>query len=156
MKASLRNFLQLGVLGSIEPGMKRAAIEHQLGAPEAWEATAPNYHNATIWKFGDIEFHFQHNTLDMLFMDEFSIPHGGHQIELEAWVINGSLTCPAAERHLLAEGIAYGKEVVPYNDNGTHLITSANTVLAFSGADAEKVTLRALYRRRLAASAITP
>lgn len=144
MKASLRDFIQLGVFGSIEPGMNRTAIEHRLGAPEAWAASASSYHNATIWKFGDVEFYFQHETLRMIFMDEFAIPHGGNQIELDAWIINGNLTCAAAEYHLLAAGIAYRKEAFPYNDNGTHLITSASTVLAFSGADAGQATLRSI------------
>ncbi len=147
MKASLKDFAQTGSFGLIELGISRSAVEQYLGSPDDWEASAPNYQSATIWKYGDIEFYFQSDVLYMIFMDDFSILSGGSKIELDAWVINGGLTCAEAERVLSAADIAYRKEDFPYNDNGVHLITSSGTSLEFAGENALKITIHALNRK---------
>ena len=127
--------------------MNRSIVEQHLGSPDGWDASARNRQSATIWKYGDIEFYFQNDALYMIFMDDFSVLSGGSKIELDAWVINGDLTCIEAERLLSAAGITYRKEDFPHNDNGVHLITTAGTVLAFCGEDASHITLHAFHRQ---------
>lgn len=147
MKASLKEFIQSGSLNSLEVGMSRAAVEQSLGAPPSWEARARGYRKADIWKFGDIELYFQDDVLWMIFADDFEVPNGGSQIELDAWIIRGELTQAQAEQHLAAEGIRYRQEAFPYNDNGVHLVADSGTVLAFSGEDRGRVLLHSIHRR---------
>jgi hypothetical protein len=152
MQASLLDFLVFGTFGSLELGASRSTVEQHLTPPEAWEAAAPDYRTSTIWKYGDIEFHFQNNELTMIFMDDFSVLSGGTKIELDAMGINGSLTCDQAERLLNEANIAYRKEIFPYNDNGVHLIMNVGTVLSFCGEDASSITLHALYLQQVEAA----
>ncbi|HEX8463891.1 MAG TPA: hypothetical protein VF627_04670, partial [Abditibacterium sp.] len=114
MKASLVDFLRNGAFGSIELGMNRLAVEQHLGAPDTWHSDAKNYQIATIWKYGDVEFYFQNETLWMIFMDDFVVPVGGPEIELDAGFVCGKFTCAEAECYLLNLGISYRKENFPY------------------------------------------
>ncbi len=148
MKASLKDFVQTGAFGFIELGMSRTTVQQHLGSPDDWIASAPNFQTSTSWWYGDIEFLFRNDELYRILMDDFSVLNvsGGSKVELDAWFINGSLTCANAE-HLLSEnGITYRKQDFPYNDNGVHLVTSAGTVLAFCGEDASHITLHACSR----------
>ena len=147
MEVSLKDFARTGLFGAVEWGMNRAAVEQLLGSPDSWMDSTPGYKTSPIWKYGDIEFHFQDNALYMIFMDEFSNLNGGCNIGLDAWVINGDLTCIEAEHFLSAANIEYQKEDFPYNENGVRLITSAGTVFAFAGEKSSHITLHSLYRQ---------
>lgn len=147
MKASFKEFIESGVLGLLRVGMKRAEVEQSLGAPPSWEARARGYRKADIWKYGDIELYFQDDALWMIFADDFQVPDGGPQIELDAWIISGNLSQAQAEERLASEGIRYHKEALPYNQNGVRLIAASGVVLAFAGEDAGHRPLRSIHRR---------
>lgn len=147
MKASLQEFIQSGVLGSLDVGMSRSAVEECLGAPPSWEAKARGYRKADIWKYGDIELYFQDDVLWMIFADDFEVPDGGPRIQLDAWIISGDLTQAEAERHLASQSIRYRKEALPYNQNGVRLVAGSDTTLTFSGEDAARPLLRSMHRR---------
>jgi hypothetical protein len=147
VKASLKEFVQTGSFGHIELSMSHSTVEQYLGQPDVWEAAARDYQTATIWKYGDIEFYFQDDELYTIFMDDFQVLSGGSKIELNAWIINGSLTCAQAEHHFSAADIIYRKEEFSQNANGVHLVTATGAVLAFSGEDASRITLHSLHRR---------
>jgi hypothetical protein len=143
MRASLKDFIQIGSFGLIELGTNRSAVEQHLGLPDDWLADARNCQTSNIWRYGDIEFYFQQDELYMIFADAFSILSGGSKIELDAWVINGDITCAEAERVLLAADIVYRKEDLPYNE-GVRLTTSSGTSLHFYG---ENALIHSLYRK---------
>jgi hypothetical protein len=147
MKASLEDFARTGVFGSIELDMTRSQVEQLLGLPDDWEYEAPTYQSATIWKYGDIEFYFQADRLYMIFTDDFKIPKGGTKIQLDAWIVDGNLTCSEAKKSLSASNIPYVEGDAPHNENGKHLITGAGVTFAFCGEDKPKINLRAIYRK---------
>ena len=147
MKASLKTFIESGVLGSLQVGMSRASVEQSLGAPPSWEDRARGYRKADIWKYGDIELYFQDDALWMIFADDFQVPDGGKSIELDAWIISADLTQAQAEECLALEGIRYRAEALPYNQNGVRLIAASGVVLAFAGEDAGHRLLRSIHRR---------
>ena len=143
MKVSLQEFIRTDKFGALELGISRAQIEAILGAPDAWTAQ-DSQTNASIWKYGDVEFYFQNNTLWMIFMDDFTVPNGGSKIELEPWIISGQLTLSRAEKELKSAAIAYRKTDFLYNENGVHLIAELGVTLAFAGENPRQIRLRAL------------
>lgn len=147
IRVSLEDFIGTGLFGPLEPGVPRAKVEAWLGPPDNWDGGAYQYQSAAIWKYGDVEFHFDNELLWMIFLDSFGLPGGGSQRDLEPWIISDQLTCAQAEQQLVLAGITYRKEDFPYNENGVRLITSAHVTLSFASADAEEPTLCALHRR---------
>ena len=147
MKASLQEFVESGVLGTLQVGASRAAVEESLGKPRSWEDRARGYRKADIWKYGDIELYFQDDVLWMIFADDFEVPVGGDAIELDAWIISASLSQAQAEQHLASQNIRYRKEALPYGQNGVRLVAGSGTTLAFSGASAGSPLLRSIHRR---------
>lgn len=146
-KASLKELIQDGNFGLIELGMSRVGVEEILGSPDCWGGNECNYRQANIWKYGDVEFYFQDETLWMIFIDDCDIPSGGKKVDLDTWVISRYLICFQAEEYLSKATIPYRKEEFSYTDNGIHLITSAGTTLAFSGESAVEVTLHSIHRQ---------
>lgn len=147
MRASLKEFLQYGLLGPLQPGDTRSAVEQYLGASGNWHATTKQPHDSDIWKYGNIEFYFNGDTLWMIFMDDFTTPDGTPTIQLAPWIINSQLTLYEAEQKLALEEIDYRKEPFPYAENGIRLITTPGTIMTFSSEDTANPTLRALHRQ---------
>ena len=142
---SLRAWIATGRFGAIQLGDTRSDVAAVFGAPTLWSTPAKTPDRAPIWKYGDIEFYFQDDNLWMIFADDFAVPRGNAQIELDAWIISGKLTLNAMERHLIRASIGYRKEIFPYSENGFRLITTGATVLSFSGPDARSPRLHAIF-----------
>ena len=143
MKVSLQEFIRTGKFGPIELGMGRAQVETILGAPDAWTAQE-NKADASIWKYGDVEFYFQNHALWMIFMDDFTVPNGGSKIGLEPWIIGGQLTLSRAEKEPKLAAIAYQKTDFSYKENGVRLIAKSGATLAFAGKNSRQIRLHAL------------
>lgn len=141
MKISLREWLATGKFGSIQFGDNRADVAACFGAPPQWSTPAKTAATAAIWKYGDIEFYFNNDKLWMIFADDFEIPVGNEQIELDAWKVGRTCTPSEMERHLNEAGIVYRVEDFPYVDNGVRLISAAGVALTFCGEDAADVNL---------------
>lgn len=72
----LLTFIQTGRLGEIGVGSTRAEVELSFGPPDAWDARFP-WPRASYWKYGDFEFHFDHERLWLIFSDTFDVPEMG-------------------------------------------------------------------------------
>ena len=144
MVIRLQQFVRTGNFGPIKLGISRVQIEEFLGAPDAWTAQDGKA-NASVWKYGDVEFYFQNHSLWMIFMDDFKVPKGGAKIELDAWIISGQLSCSKAEKHLELAAISYRKEAFPHSENGVHLIANSGVRLAFCGENPANPLLYALF-----------
>ena len=147
MEAKLKEFIEKGNLGLLNLGMKRLEIEQQLGKPEDWEVGKNDYQQSNIWKYGDIELHFKKDKLEMIFMDNFTNLAGGKNIKLDCWIINGKLTYQKAQQHFLSSSISFSTKSDVYNENGIFLVSSCNTILAFSGDAPELIYLRSVFRK---------
>ncbi len=92
---STRDFLRTGEFGPIRPGLSRDALRGLLGDPEGW-SLGPGKRKpasrAAIWQYGDVEFHFNGDTLWLIFADHITTLKGGKAIDLDPWVLNGNAT----------------------------------------------------------------
>lgn len=141
MKISLRDFAATGKFGDIEPGITRAAVRDILGSPPDWSAPFDNFEAAAIWKYGDIEFYFSDDVLWMIFTDDFEIPRGCAQFELDAWEVKRDCTPSQMEQYLSTARINYRVEVFPYIDNGVRLICENGTTMTFGSEDLGKMKM---------------
>lgn len=91
VSVSMQEFLRTGELGPVRLGISRRQLRGHLGEPEDWGPTPRAKHNAGIWKYGDIEFHFNGDTLWLIFADDVEKLHGGRAIDLDPWVLNGEV-----------------------------------------------------------------
>ena len=97
---SMQDFLRTGEFGPVFLGMSRGQIRGLLGAPEDWGPAPRAKHNAGIWKYGDIEFHFSGDTLWLIFADDVEELKGGRTIDLDSWVFNEAATVKQVLRDL--------------------------------------------------------
>lgn len=147
MEAKLKEFVENGNLGFLNLGMRKLEIKQKLGKPEDWEIGKNDYQKSNIWKYGDIELHFKEDKLEMIFIDNFDNLTGGKKIKLDCWIINGKLTYQKAHEHFLSSSIPFSTQLDFYNENGISLVSSCNTILAFSGDTEELIYLRSVFRK---------
>lgn len=135
MKISLRDFAATGKFGAIELGTRRANVRDILSEPPNWGAPSENPERAAIWKYGDIEFYFSEDVLWMIFTDDFNIPRGCEQFELDAWKVKSNCTPNEMKAYLSEENIAYRVENFPYIDSSVRLICESGTTMTFGSED---------------------
>src|SRR4051812_10797260 len=91
VRVDLQTFLTSGELGPVVLGMSRAALRAALGPPGDDGGTSRRQRNPTIWRYGDLEFHFAGDTLALVFLERFSgpgaVPTGGNSVDLDPWFI---------------------------------------------------------------------
>jgi len=109
VRVSLREFLATGRFGPLELGVSRELVEERLGPPEDWDARSPTHRAARIWKYGDVELHFARggSSLQIIHADDFDVPSGGANVELDPWIVSGQLRRRDAEAELASAGIAF-------------------------------------------------
>jgi len=157
MKASLKAFVKTGVFGQIQLRMKRSSVASFLGAPTDWLHSAPSREQSAIWKYGDVEFHFENDVLHMIFLDKLRDVKGSRNLELDLWTLSEGLSLSEAEEHLAKARVTFRTEKFFYNEGGVLLIARAGTTLSFcnreprvekaEGEEEEEPLLRAVYRR---------
>jgi hypothetical protein len=137
VRVSLRDFLTTGRFGPVHIAATREVVEGAFGPPDDRDARAPTDETATIWKYGDIEFHFdgdgRHASLRLIHADYFSVPQGGPKIDLDPWLISGTLRQDVAEVELTKAGVAYTSRQYDYDSEVDELRTSVGVSLLFSG-----------------------
>ncbi|MCM3869444.1 MAG: hypothetical protein ND895_01935 [Pyrinomonadaceae bacterium] len=137
MSVSLKEFIETGYFGAVCLGMNRTQVENILGIPEDTGGTSNKYRNPSIWKYGDVEFHFEDgaDNLWLIHLDDFDVPSCGVLVDLDPWVISGSLTLAQAESQLLQSGLALESRTGGLEDGFTCLIVGAGVKLLFSNAE---------------------
>ena len=113
MRVSLNDFARTGALGPVLAGFTPTQREAVFGPPEATGGTSRRRRQPTIWKYGDIEFHFlwPDGTLCLIHLDRFSgeagCPVGWGGLEIDPWIIREGLPRDCFIAALEAEGIQY-------------------------------------------------
>jgi hypothetical protein len=138
VRVSLREFLATGRFGPVQIGSSRDAIARLLGPPDDRDARARTDETARIWKYGDIELHFEGRGADaslwVIHADNFvSAPHGGPNIDLDPWIVSRALSVDVAEVELTKAGIAYATGQYDWDSDLDEVRTSADVSLVFSG-----------------------
>lgn len=108
---SLKDSLLTGQFGPIESEMSQSELLDLLGPPDAFGCCSAKHaqraESAGIWKYGDIEFHFDDDRrVALIFTDTFDEqPEGGAAIDLDAWIFRKGLTLAAAKSACAKVGI---------------------------------------------------
>ena len=146
---SLKQLIESGCFGPVKLGMTREEVKGSLGAPDDVGGTSRKSQKPSIWKYGDIELHFVHgaNSLFLIHLDDFDVPSGGKSIDLDPWVIRGTLSLSEAEQHLSRCGIEYMMDKYEFKHIGKCLTAGVGVSFIFSE---ENLLLRAVSYRNTA------
>ncbi len=71
-----------GMFGPLRHGMTREELRHLLGAPPLW-GTQQSEDHADIWRYGDIEFHFDKLEVSFIFSDQENLTGGSSALEID-------------------------------------------------------------------------
>ncbi|MEL7500568.1 MAG: hypothetical protein AAFN77_23450 [Planctomycetota bacterium] len=61
----------------------------------------------SIWKYGNVEFHFEHNTLTLIHADADELFFGGSTLSIDSSGLSAGMKQGAARRLLESQGIKY-------------------------------------------------
>lgn len=145
LRISLEEFLRTGRFGPVEVGMHELDVEKWLGVTEWKGGETRKHRHPCIWKYGSIEFHFDHETrcVWLIFTDHFELPLvGGGHFELDPWILAGNLTRADAEAELRAAGIAYQLRRYKGDPEADEIVTAGEVSLIF------RERLDAIWRQR--------
>ncbi|WP_154934546.1 hypothetical protein [Gimesia maris] len=91
---------------------------------------ARSFQSATIWKYGDIEFYFnQANQLYQIFSDDFEIPEGCAEMQLDPWVVTNKITAESLRDELNKAGVTYSIHDVSALPGVIEFVTAGNVRL---------------------------
>ena len=128
---SMLDFLRTGEFGPVRLGISRAQLRGHLGEPEEWGPAPKAKHHAGIWKYGDIEFHFNGDALWLIFADHVEQLHGGRAIDLDPWILGGAASVEQVLESLTAAHIPYQRIVWTLDDDTERLLVGAGVELLF-------------------------
>ena len=127
----LLEFVRTGRFGPIELGINRNELKEIIGDPDQWGLHA-SVELADIWKYGDIEFHFNKSSqLYMIFADNFDVPRGNESFRIKPWIIREFLDAQLFKAELTASGIEYRETEITYLHGCVKIETSGCASLQF-------------------------
>lgn len=85
MKISIRQFFIKGSFGEVTPGQTKEDILSFFPAPDDESDVSKDL---SIWRYGNIEFHFENNVLFLIFCDYIDIMTGGKSLKLSKWFLS--------------------------------------------------------------------
>ena len=135
VNVSLKELIQLGHFGPVRLGMSREQVESFIGEPDDSGVGSRKHPQATILKYGDVEFHFdpRDGRLWLIHLGQFEAPSAGKSVRLDPWIIRASLTVPEMEEGLSRSGIGYQVTDQAGWDDYKCVVAGAGVKLIFSG-----------------------
>lgn len=137
-------FLASGSLGPIGLGAERSFVETTFGPPDDFDAESQGPQSAQIWKYGDVEFHFDSDRVWLIHIDRFSgsdaRPAGNAGLELDPWVTADGLPLDAFVDALKQSGLQHAVLVQPQLDR-TLVTFPSHVHVGFSGVSPENARL---------------
>lgn len=119
-------FCRTGKFDYLTLGQTQEWIIHNFPPPEC-----VSFHQNDIWQYGDIELHFNHHCLSMIFSDHFAhrTLSGGKNLHIEPWIFTGKMTLLDTIIELNNQQIDFEKKSSEYFislilSSGVHLIFS--------------------------------
>lgn len=133
MNVSLKELIETGRFGSASLGVSRAQVATSLGAPDEVGEASRKFPQPSIWKYGDVELHFEAGAdiLSMIYMDDFDVP--GKLVNFDPWLIRRTLTLSDAEEQSSQSGIEYEVEDYELEDDAKCLTAGVGVKLIFIG-----------------------
>ena len=126
VRASFEIFASTGSLGGIALEDPRWDVRSRCGIPTDWGG-GTSLGRATIWKFGDIELHFDaDDRVSLIHCDDFAdTPRGGGGLMIDPWVIRAGLPLGTLARALYDADIDFTCRPDPDNPGWVELLTPA-------------------------------
>lgn len=141
---TLRTFFLSGSLGPVGPDTERAVVEATFGPADDFDAASPSPESAQIWKYGDVEIHFERDRVWLVHIDRFSgsggTPAGSANLQLDAWVVVEGLPLDSFVAALNQAGLPYATLVEPHLDR-TLVTFPSGVQVGFSGVSRENARL---------------
>ena len=130
----LDEFLRTGELGPVRMGMSRDDVLRVLGEPERLGGTSKNHPQALIWKYGDVELHFDPGTdlIALVYADGFDLPHGALGLALEPGWLRGGLPLDTALARLAEAELSSAMRVPDYDPGHAVLELESGVLLGFN------------------------
>lgn len=131
---SMLAFLRTGGFGPVSLGFTRRQLRGCLGEPDDWGPAPRAKHNAGIWKYGDIEFHFhfREDALVSIFADNIKTLNGGEAVDIDPWIFHGGLLAADALESLAAAAIPYERIHWTFDDDTERYRVGAGVELIFA------------------------
>ncbi len=85
-----------GKFDCLELGCSKEWILHNFPDPDDW-GTRPRFEEATLWRYGNLELHFNGDILSMIFTGYIQDLVGGESLRLDKWIFAG-VPAPTLER----------------------------------------------------------
>jgi hypothetical protein len=83
----LLEFIKTGQFDHIRIGQTRQWILNNFADPDDFQ-DSPDIYNSPIWRFGNIEFHFNKDELFLIHSDYIDTLDGGESLELKKWIFS--------------------------------------------------------------------
>jgi len=134
ISVSMKEFLCTGAFGPIHLGMPRTDVEEIFGPPNAMSTTINDDSLPAIWKYGDIEMHFEpSDNLSSIYTDEFDVPSGGQAIDLDPWILRRGIPWSEVGPQLVARHLSYSErgKTTPYDKATTRIVMDSGVELIF-------------------------
>lgn len=131
IKVSLLDFIKNGQFDYIKLGQSKEWILNNFPDPDDFSS---DYlvSNCTIWRYGNIEFHFdKSNELILIYTDYLQDLTGGESLELDKWILEAysKLNLAYVITKLNEQEIDYCKSS---NDIGVKITTQSGVCLSFA------------------------
>lgn len=137
-------FFKTGKFDYLKIGQNREWIKHNFPDPEDWGCGDDDrVENARIWRYGNIELHFDKDLLWLIFSDYIGDLDGGEHLVLDKWILAepDKLTLGYVVQKLLEEAIAFE---LKYKMNGEIIelhLTESTVVIGFCCPEEEQEKL---------------
>ena len=110
----LREFFRTGRFDCLRLGQTQEEILHNFAAPDGFspgDLTRADSSRFSIWRYGNVELHFEGPRLYLIFSDYVDTLDGGPSLALERWILAEpeALTLAAVIRALNRERIDFNK-----------------------------------------------
>ncbi len=126
----LLDFFRTGRFDCIEPGQSKQWILSNFPDPDDMSEQEALRHDYSIWRYGNIEFHFDRDILFLIFSDYLKTLEGGSSLCLDPWIIKN-----ATSLNLLDVITALNREKIDYSKRSKQNLETVSLVLDSSGVE---------------------
>lgn len=129
----LKIFFKYGKFDFIKIGKSKEWILNNFPDPDFLERN-PEIRNSPIWNYGNLEFHFEQDTLFMIFSDYIEELNGGKSLKLNKWFLNKTdeLTLIEVIKKLIDEKINFKKKSNEIGQFSVRLKLESGVILGFT------------------------
>jgi len=130
IQTSIVELIRNGELGPLRHGLTHDRVRELLGSPPMWGPQRTEQ-RASIWRYGDIEFHFNNWVVSLIFSDHEDFTDGGPTLRIEPWIVRRGLSQDEFERNLKDMEVEFAVTKPDYDPSQTHVIVKSGIIFSF-------------------------